>query len=114
MDPTLIYPASILLGAVLNSATRSFELWKAPDRNKANQNIAHEQRLKEFEITHRQRLLEMERSSGQRRGEIAFAEMVRSTYAINASTAIRRNAKSDENDPFLDGADSTYEKLGQI
>ena len=114
MDPTLIYPASILLGAVLNSATRSFELWKAPDRNKANQNTAHELRLEEFEITHRQRLLEIKRSSEQRRGEIAFAEMVRSTYAINASTAIRRNAKSDENDPFLDGADSTYEKLGQI
>jgi hypothetical protein len=114
MDPTLIYPASILLGAVLNSATRSFELWKAPDRNKTNQNIAYELRLKEFDITHRQRLLEMEKSFGQRREEIAFAEMVRSTYAIHASTAIRRSAKSDENDPFLDGAGSTYEKLGEI
>jgi Dynamin family len=114
MDPTLIYPASILLGAVLNSATRSFELWKAPDRNKTNQNTAYELQLKEFEITHRQRLVEIGQSFEQRREEIAFTEMVRSTYAIHSSTANRRSAKSDENDPFLDGADSTYEKLRGI
>jgi tRNA U34 5-carboxymethylaminomethyl modifying GTPase MnmE/TrmE len=87
---------------------------KLQKETKLTKNTAYELRLKEFEVAHHQRLTEIERSSGQRREEIAFAEVLRSTYAIQTSTAIRRSAKSDENDPFVDGADSTYEQLKEI
>ncbi len=110
MDP-VIYPVGILVANLVGSAIRAYEVGQHPTR----QNEAYQKRIEELELSHQQRIKEQAHgsklNSDQKKLEIIFAETVRSKYAIENNVAIRRDAKSDENSPFIDSSDATYEAL---